>query len=53
MNFLKLEGSTNKLSSSLFNMIIFLSLLIFLIHKKDFDCKKEELKQMTLDKYFK
>ena len=44
------EGSKTHILSTIFNMIIFLFILILLIHKKDLITK--EFKQKILDDYF-
>ena len=48
--FLGYEGSKTLILSIIFNMIIFLFILILLIHKKDLITK--EFKQKILDDYF-
>ena len=48
--FLGYEGSKTPILSTIFNMIIFLFILILLIHKKDIITK--EFKQKILDDYF-
>ena len=48
--FLGYEGSKAPILSTIFNMIIFLFILILLIHKKDLITK--EFKQKILDDYF-
>ena len=49
--FLGYEGSKNPIPSALFNMVIFLFIIVILIHKKDL-FKKEFYKQKILDDYF-
>ena len=51
--FIKEEGNTHPIVSSLFNMIIILGLIIVIIHQKEFEKGKNSvLKQTTLDQYF-
>ena len=48
LSFLNLDGSSLPLPSTLFNMIFFLTIIIFLLHRNDFDPsyeKKEESKE--------
>lgn len=56
--FSNLEGSDHPLISPLFDMILILGIIIFLIHKDDYDftesaIKGEPLKQTYIDKYFR
>ena len=53
-----MEGSDHPLISPLFDMILILGIIIFLIHKDDYDftesaIKGEPLKQTYIDKYFR
>lgn len=48
--FLALEGSDLPIPSSLFNMIVFLGLIVFWLHKEGIN--KNDI-QTTLDYYFK
>ena len=51
--FIKEEGNTHPILSSLFNMTIILGLIILIIHKNEFEKGKNAvLKQTTLDRYF-
>ena len=51
--FINTEGNTHPLLSSLFNMILFLGLIMFLVHRQELEEGKNHLiKQTTLDKYF-
>lgn len=51
--FINIEGNTHPLLSSLFNMILFLSLIVFMVHREEFkEGKNHLLKQTKLDKYF-
>ena len=50
IRFISLEGSDNPLPGCLFNMIIYLLLIILLFNEKKM---KKELRNSTLDKYFK
>ena len=49
--FLGHEGSKNPIPSALFNMVIFLFIIVLSIHEKDL-FKKEFFKQKLLDDYF-
>ena len=56
--FSSMEGSDHPLISPLFDMILILGIIIFLIHKDDYDftesaIKGEPLKQTYIDKYFR
>ena len=56
--FSNMEGSDHLLISPLFDMILILGIIIFLIHKDDYDftestIKGEPLKQTYIDKYFR
>ena len=52
-----MEGSKHPLISPLLDMIIILGIIIFLIHKDDYDFtqsgKGEHFKQTLIDKYFR
>ena len=51
--FIKEEGNTHPIVSSLFNMTVILGLIIVVIHQKEFEKGKNTvLKQTTLDQYF-
>ena len=51
--FMNIEGNTHPLLSSLFNMILFLSLIIFMLQRQELEEGKNHLlKQTTLDEYF-
>ena len=51
--YLKEEGNTHPILSSLFSMTLILGLIILIIHKKEFEKGKNAiLNQTTLDKYF-
>ena len=48
--FLRSEGSKNSILSTLFNMVIFLFIIIIIIHKNSIS--KKGFKQTILDYYF-
>ena len=53
LKFINLPQSELPILSSLFGMIIFLAILVFILHKKDFLRKKTMYRQERLDKYLK
>ena len=50
-NFIATPGSENPLVSTLFNMLIFMAILIFIYHKNEI-IKKQKNGQTYLEKYF-
>ena len=46
-----IRGSNFEITNYLFNMILFIAIIIFLIHKKDFE-KRTQWFQKKIDDYF-